>query len=204
MTTPASFAKWVRPFVPGCPEPILLDAIHQAAIEYCSRTLIATETVLVTTAANTAAYALPVSTGREPVEVLMVKRDGFPLTPTSRREADLKVNIANNQPHEYYMNGLLALILVTTPIGIETLSVEVAVAPTQDSATLPDELMMNQRNLTIAMGAKAILLLSEYPWANDQKGMLERVKFDTAIAAEQVKRAKGNGTKRLRTRLTIF
>lgn len=204
MTTTASFAKWVRPFVPGCPEAILLDAIQQAAIEFCSSTLLFNETMQITTAAGVAAYALPVSTGREPVQVEYVKRNGFPLTPTSRREADLKVNTAQNQPKEYYLNGLLALVLVTTPIGIETLDVAVIVAPSSTSATLPDELMLEQRYLAIAAGALASLLMSPYPWANAQAGALERIKFDQAIAEEQLKRSKGTGTKRLRTRGTYF
>jgi hypothetical protein len=96
------------------------------------------------------------------------------------------------------------LVLVTTPVSAETLVASVVIAPTLAAATLPAELMLEQRYLSIAMGAKALLLLSEYPWANAQQGMFEQTKFDAAIAAEQLKRAKGNSTKRLHTKTTFF
>ena len=96
-------------------------------------------------------------------------------------------------------------MLYPTPISDETLAASIAVTPSDSSTVLPDELLMNQRYLAIAAGAKSRLMMMEnVPWSNMQTGAIERAAFDAAVSAEQVKRAKGGSTKRLRTKLTLF
>ena len=83
MAALSAFAKFVRPSVPGCPEPVLLDGILRACIEYCTRTKSITQDVSVATAASTNGYVIPVSAGYEPVEVNRVMRNGYDLDPSS-------------------------------------------------------------------------------------------------------------------------
>lgn len=204
MATPADFAKWVRPFVPNCPEPILLDAIFNAAVEYCSRTQNLTDDVQITTQAGVSTYPITVLDGYEPVQILTVKRDGYPLRPSDRRDIEVKTFAAPRQPTDFYMDGDFNLVLFPTPVDVDTFDLSVAITPAMDATELPDLLLKQQRYLHVAAGAKAKLLVEPYPWANLQVAMYELEVFESAIAKQQVKRSKGNSATRLRTKTTFF
>lgn len=205
MATTATFTKWVRPSVPGCPEPVLLEAIRQSALEFCIRTKLLTEDVNVAIQAGTSVYALPIDPAFQAVDILYLKKEGRSLTPSSRRDNDQDETIASGSVKNYYLNGLLDLVVYPTPDTNETLTASVVVAPISNSDEIPDELLLGNRYLAIAAGAKASLMMMDaVPWANPQSGMMARSTYDIAIEGEQIARAKGTGPKRLRTKLTMF
>lgn len=205
MASLASFAKYVRPSVPGCPEPVLLDAILRACINYCARTKLITETSDITTVIATNEYALTLTTGYEVVDVIYVKRDGNDLTPSSERMVDINTFEDTGSPVEFYLSGENKVTLVPTPDAVETLTAKVSVAPTVDATTVPDALLTNQRIDVIASGAKSFLqLMDNKPWSNTEKAAVNNALFENGIATEQVKRAKGGIRQPIRTTGAYF
>ena len=204
-TTAADFAKWVRPFVAKCPELTILDAIMQAAIEYCERTKIATEVVQVITVANTPSYSLPITTGYEPQSIEYVKRNGYPLTPSDKRTTDTKPLMSSSEPREYYLGADQKLVFFPTPDDITTHDVSVVVAPGINAASVPDVLLLNRRYQAISAKACAILHdMVDVEWTNPAKATEESGIFEAAVAKENRNRLTGRGTKRLRVKTQTF
>ena len=198
------FSKWVRPFVPMCPEPVLLDAILQSAIEFCERTRCNVEHVDITTAIGQAIYPIAVQAGYEPSKVLTLKRGIYPLNPTDYRDVEVTPLYSSTTPSEYFMDADNTLYLYPTPLASEVLTLSLVTNPTVEATEVPDMLMTNRRYLTIAAGAKARLMIENSPWANPQLGVAEAAAFESGIDREMLRRAKGSGQKRLRTRGTYF
>lgn len=207
MAALVDFARYVRPEVPMCPEIQILDAILHAGIEFCRRTKIAQDTVDLVTVVDQPAYDLTtlLATGFETSEIIAVRRSGAEnLEPTSQEDALEELELTENgTPHAYYLKDR-ELYLVPTPDAIETLSVVLSVRPSEAATTLPDELYRRFRE-EIAAGAKARLMLqAAQPWANAQAGALHKFTFEAAINAENVRHAKGGGSKPLRTVINRF
>lgn len=206
MAALSAFAKYVRPAVPGCPEPLVLDAILQACAEFCARTKAVNETVQITTVVGQANYVLPVSAGLEPSEVNRVKRNGFDLDPSSLNEAHKqRLTNRNDMARVFWMDENNELQLAPVPDQVETLDVIVAVMPSASATTVPDALALNRRIRNIAAGARAILFeLPKQPWTDLQQAAIDKALFDEAVSNETFKRARGRSHKPLRTRASFF
>lgn len=190
-----------------CPEIQILDAILHAGIEFCRRTKITQDTVDLATEVDKPDYDLTtlLATGFEPSEIIAVRRPGAEnLEATSQEDALEELELTENgTPHSYYLKDR-ELYLVPTPDAFETLSVVLSVRPSEAATTLPDELYRRFRE-EIAAGAKARLMLqAAQPWANAQAGALHKFTFEAAINAENVRHAKGGGSKPLRTVINRF
>lgn len=206
MATLANFAKYVRPEVPMCPEIQILDAILRAGIEFCKRTKIMQEVVTLNTVINTASYdlSLLMTTGSEPDDVLSVRRDGRELDVSSQYDTiNNELDAITGTPHSYFLQGR-NLHLVSTPNAIEALQVIVKAKPTETATTLPDALYQRY-NAEVAAGAKSFLMMqADKPWTNLQQSAIYKNVFDGAIAAENLRYAKGGGSKPLRVKMHSF
>jgi hypothetical protein len=206
MAALANFAKYVRPEVPMCPEIQILAAILRAGIEFCKRTKIMQEVVMLNTVVDTPSYDLTdlMLDDTEPDDVLSVRRDGRELDPTSqydalRSEEDTETGI----PYYYFLSGR-NLHLVLTPNEVEPLEVTIKVRPAETATTLPDDLY-RRYNPDIAAGAKSFLMMqANQPWTNLQQAAIYKNMFDTAIVKENLRYAKGGGAKPLRVRQHSF
>ena len=206
MAALSAFAKFVRPSVPGCPEPVLLDGILRACIEYCTRTKSITQDVSVITAASTNGYAIPVSSGYEPVEVNRVMRSGYDLDPSSLNEAhQMRLTQRNDMPRVFWMDENNLLQFAPTPNAIETLEVIAAVTPSMAATSVPDALLSNTRYDAICAGARAFLMaLPKVEWSDLQQSAVDRAAFQAAIEKEILKRARGGSHKPLRTKSSFY
>ena len=207
MATLASFAKYVRPEVPMCPEIQILDAVLRAGIEFCMATKIFQQTVPLTTIVDEPEYDLTLlmSADSEPDEIIMVQRDfTVNLEPTSQYDAlQLMQTYQSGTPYWYYLDDR-NLHLVLTPNLIETLKVTIKARPSRDAATLPD-VLYRQYVTDVAAGAKAILMSqSTQPWTNLENAAINKTFFNQAIAKENLRYAQGNSRKKMRTRSHSF
>lgn len=206
MAALADFARYVRPEVPGCPEIQILDAILRAGINFCKDTKLLRETVEITTVAGTAAYDLTaeLSTGVEPDEILSVSRGEYDdLEPSSEVEFQDNGYEASGTPRYFYLDGL-NLVLGNKPDAVETLDVEVKCIPSRDATTLPDELFRRYRD-EIAAGAKSLLMMMDkQAWTNLQQAAIYKSMFDGAVDSENLRYAKGGGSKPLRVDAHFF
>ena len=189
-----------------CPEIQVLDAILRAGIDFCKRTKIMQQVVQLTTAANTPSYDLQslMTAGSEPDEVLAVSRDGHDFDPTSQYDAlRSELSAETGTPNAYYLDGR-KLYLVLTPSAIETLLVTIKARPAENATTLPDDLYRRYSS-EIAAGAKSFLMMqANQPWSNLNQAVIYKNVFDQAIAQENIRYAKGGGSKPLRSRMYSF
>lgn len=206
MAALSEFAKYVRPEVSGCPDIQIIDAILRAGIEFCKKTRIFKETVTVTTVIDQARYAINVTAGVLPEEVIAVNRDPYEdLIPSSFREfEDLNLNRFSGQPNYYYLDVDNSLVLGQIPNSVQSLSVTVRTRPAENATTLPDE-MANRYKHQIASGAKSILMLMKnQPWSDLQYAGTHAGLFQSAIDEANLRDAKGAARKPLRTRAQHF
>lgn len=201
-----AFASYVRPEVSGCPEIQILDAIRRSGADFCKRTAVSRNTITVVTAVGIASYNLTplLPAGFEPDEVRKVAHSGgYDLEPSSEDEFDRR-HLDDAGPVGYYYLDGKNLVLGHTPLEIETLTVRVKTRVAQDATQLPDELYDRYRE-EIAAGAKKILMMmADKPWANPQQAIINKSVFDEAVASENLRYAKGGGSRTLRTRLHTF
>lgn len=190
-----------------CPEIMILDAVLHAGIEFCKRSKIMQETIDVTTVIDQQAYDLTeiMLANTEPDEVIAVRRDAISnLDPTSKEDVlwDGSDNKSGSPTHYYLEGNNLRLLL--TPDAVETFSVVVKARPSEAATTLPDELYARYRT-EIAAGAKArLMMMTMQEWTNLESAAINRVLFDSAINTENLRYAKGGGSKPLRTLINQF
>lgn len=200
-----TFAKYVRPEVPGCPEVVILDAIKRAGIEFCKRTKTIKETVAISTVADQARYDLDTGEGTVVEEVLAVKRDGADnLNPSSFAEfTNYHMDRDSGTPNFFYLDGT-ELVLGNIPDAVESLSAIVRIRPAEDATTLPDELA-NRYLMEIAAGAKSYLMFqAKKPWTDIEQAVTNNAIFQKAISDANLREAKGGANKPLRTTMHSF
>lgn len=203
-----TFARYVRPDVLGCPEIVILDAILRAGIEFCKRTKVSKENIAITTIINTAAYPLVTASPTNTIvdEVLNVNRDLYStLRPSSVFEIEaMRYDIQTGLSYYYYLDNNNQLVLGLVPNGIETLTAVVKTIPTDNATTLPDVLARRYK-LEIAAGAKAMLMLDAgKQWSNPKYAAVHQGIFNAGIDLANVREARGNSMKPLRTRTYQF
>lgn len=205
MAALADFAQYVRPEVPGCPEIMILDALRQAGIEFCERTKVLRQTLVVNTVVDTASYDLAalVTAGTEPDEILFVSRDNGDLEPSSEYEFQANNLDQSGSPQYYYLDGT-TMVVGFKPTAVEALTVRVKTRPAEAASTLPDELYRRYRR-EIAAGAKTqLMLMANQPWSNPQQAAIYNSIFNGAVDDENLRHAKGGDNKTLRTTLHMF
>lgn len=187
----SGIARLVRIAVPGCPEPLISDAIIDAAIEFCRRTRAVTEDVSVTTAAADATYPLDTSAGTRAWRVLRVERDTVPLNKSSKPVFDANPHLrADGTASHYYLEDD-TLTLGPVPEVVETLDVSVVVEPVLGATTIPDVLYNDWRRV-VAAGAKAILLaIPKTEWQSLSDAAIELAAFNSGVEDAITKRDGG-------------
>lgn len=191
MAALTTISQLVRMAVPGCPEPVITDAIIAAAIEFCRETRAVTQTVDVTTVIGQAVYAPAVTAGTRAFRAEWVEREGEPLNIGSRAgfasDSELR---GSGTPTAYYLDDG-DLVLGPVPDAVETLEAQFAIAPAENATTLPDVLVDDWRRV-IAAGAKALLLVQpKAAWQSLPDAANEAAAFRAGIDAAIVKRDAG-------------
>lgn len=206
MATANDFARYVRPDVPGCPEPMILDAINQAAADFIIRAMQLETTVNVPTTANSSSAAIPLPTEREPSKIIEAKLNGIDLTLSSSDDVSVKnLTVRSGPPSHVYLDTDNTLACFPVPDAVYTISLKLCISLTKDPTSLPDLLLKQDVYRRIASGAKAILFAqANKPWSNLQQAAIEQSMFDECIAAQIVKKARGGARKPIRSKLQIY
>lgn len=186
------FLPEVMPYVPGCPEAVAVNAIRNAAIEFCRKSLwLLYEHDPIQTVAYEGAYELDLPTDYEMVVIYSAMCDGRPLTPAG--EVDI-VNIvpAEGQPRYITQIDTFNVRLFPKPViaGL-TVQMFVAIAPTRSSVTCEDSLAERWAE-RIGYGARARLYeIPGQPFSNPDQAFKYQKMFSTAIGEAKVERSRG-------------
>lgn len=187
----SGIARLVRIAVPGCPDPLIDDAIIDAAIEFCRDTRAVTETLNLTTVIGQSTYALAMATGTRANRAQRVERDTVPLGKSSKPVFDDNPHLrAAGTAGHYYLDDD-SIVLGPVPDAVETLKVSVVIEPALGSPTVPDVLYNDWRRV-IASGAKAVLLaIPKTEWQSLPDAAVENAMFRIGVESAISKRDSG-------------
>lgn len=195
----------------GAPEIIELEAIRNAAIEFCEKTKCWQETQQpYPLATGVKFYPFQVSAGQLVHEILAAHLAGNswrPCDPVTTQWADENFpgwsddGGPKGQPcavTQMTMDGFHPVPQVTG--GPFSMVLRVAYKPTR-TATLGPDVLYNDYYETIAMGAKARLMaMVKQVWSNPQMAVAYGTLFDAAIVEATLRVAKGWGRGRIRVK----
>ena len=198
-----SFLPLIRGRLPGCPETLLRDATLAAAIEFCKRTQLLTQTVEVEVVAGEPNVTLYPDSDVY-WEVLEVRRASTRLTPLNRQEVIVQdLGMETGKPQYYYLEGDRSLLLLPIPESAETLSALVTLRPKDTAARLDDVLYSDFREV-IAAGARAWVRRNHGEWSEPSLEGQDRQLFENAIHNQNIRRARGGAGVALRVRAHSF
>jgi hypothetical protein len=198
---PVAFADLqpeVLPECPGCPGPLAVREIRNAAILFCERsTYWRADHAAITTVTGESApgeYTLTIPAGAQIVSVVPpIMHNDLPVYQKSK--AWLDENVADwaaqtgQQANYYRMLSPVIVRLVPYPTTAQNnaLKVRMALKPARTATTL-DDTTFEEWFLAIAAGAKAALMaMKEKQWSNATESLRQATMFEDAVVAARSK-----------------
>lgn len=162
----------IRPWVKGCPEPGMHDALVTSAREFAAETLFVQRNVVVTTngATPTQTYSITAPTQEEEIiEVVSAQgadTNGNIWTVRPGNPSFWNPGVAPGRPCQYKFVPYTSISLWPVPADAYTITLVVAVQPREGASVLPDEIM-RRWNREICDGALGRLVtIPNRPWSN--------------------------------------
>jgi hypothetical protein len=197
-----AYTAWlpeVMPDAPDCPEVVALNAIRNAAIEFCNETLYWQAdigAVALTDALLPYTIAPPAST--VVAQVMVASLLGRPLAVTNIQELDNRVvnwREAEGQPRAVFQPDPGVLDLYPRPAGTDSYDVfiRVALAPTRASTTVDDRLHIGYLEDIAAGALSRLLAMPNRPWSNTEGARYYGSTFASAKVEAAIEATKSFG-----------
>lgn len=199
MTNYTSFLPQVMPYVKDCPQPIIEDAIRNAAIEFCEKTHIWKEDLdAISIVGGTSEYTVVVPTGATLMSIDSCWYSDRLLIPKGSDELARIFRLCDWHSAEgdavYYTRDTLdKIILVPTPQNDLTdgLKIRGVLAPTRTSTSVEDFIFEDHLD-AIAAGARARLYaIPGQPFSDVTLALLHRREFLAGVGEAKIKANKG-------------
>ncbi len=209
MTAWTGFSKYVRPFVPGCPEEVITTAVKTAGIEFCKETSLYRANLSdFSTVVGTDEYTLNPPANTRILYPVDVTYDQSPLmmkTEDELDDVDRGWRIAGNgTPLYYFMLDPTTIKFSRKSDEAVTVKIRVALYPTEDSTSV-DDLVFEDFYNVIAEGAKAILFnMKGYDWYEPNQARACALSFQNGKIEGYSKAYKGNVRKTTTVRMKRF
>lgn len=189
MVNLSAFFPRLIPYAPGAPEPLAQQALLDAAIEFCDRSLVVTQMLdPITLSVGTNSVELEAPTGLRVASVLRVWFDEQLLGPQPYAQAATLPSY-NSTPTQYYgefIDEIYSLTVVPAPDKLvrSGLKVRVALKPTRTATQVPD-ILFDHYAQSIVYGALGNLLaIPDQPFSNEAKSLdMTRLARAGAVAA---------------------
>lgn len=197
-------APHVMPWAPTCPEPLMIQYLREAAIEFCRRTRSwRTEEIYKLTAPEQDIQLVTCCDSIvHEIERVRYREDSAsiwqpPLKPITFEEAD---DWQGGEATPVYFTQRIANTLRVVPFTTGEIKVTMFLKPDQQAQTIPDYIA-EQYPQVIAAGALAkLLMLPGYDFAEPNQAMMYQAMFDEAC--DRHFRDNTRGQQRARTRTT--
>lgn len=207
MTAITEFYDYVLPQLPGAGKFLAFQAIREAAIDFCERTLVYNYNIpAIDVVGGQSVYVIAPLADTQIADIIAVRYNQEPLV--GANEADLDVLVpewrttATGVPTYYRSTIERELIqLVVTPADslAEGLNVRVALAPLPSSNNVPDWMFERYRN-AIANGALArVFSMKKRPWTDNELAVFHAHMFEQEIGRANTLKAKGYTRQPLRS-----
>lgn len=189
----------------GCPEPIALDAIRQAAIEFCERTRLWRYTDTVTFDGNTEVATPDYSVL---VEIEQARMDGRALTPVSMNYLN---DVYPDQDWEALEAGFPKYItqksdgaFMIVPAVTGQLKMTLILKPSNDAEELPDFLDQEYRRVIVDGALAEIMMIMNQPYSSPDLASVHSARFQQSIDSLMIKTLTGQQRAPVRTKLSTF
>lgn len=203
------FLNEIMPELPSCPKAMAVNAIRNAVIEFCARSLVwRADLAAVAAVANQGAYAFSPPTSSVVAEVISAWYDALPITPKLPADlADLYDNWTTEagDPKYFVQNNTSGLILVPMPDAAlaNAITTKVALKPTRAAAAVEDWIVEKYLE-EMAHGAKGRLLaIPKKPWSDAALSSHHTGLFEQGIASARLNAEQGFTNAPIRTRRYI-
>lgn len=196
--------------IPGVPEPVAVNAIRKAAIEFCDRSLLwVADHDPIDMVAGESACRLSPPNGTAVVRIEDIWLNEVPLIPTTR--LDLQHKNANwnslaGTPSHYMQENTEEIIIFPTPTSsdAEALTLKVALKPSRRSTTIENWIVEKYLEELMHGASWKLMEMPGKSWTDIQAAMYHKSVFDAAIVSAQLLVSKGMGKAPLRTRPVFF
>ena len=166
----------VRPEVPGCPEPILADAVIESARDFATNTGVIRDVVTLDSIEDQAFYTLPsASTNNEYLYIYAVWRENDILHPAY--EAPKRRIEEQGRPF-YYTFSNKELRLIPTPQAVEEYYVEAVVRPLRTASELDMRFADHADTLAYCVKYK-LMMMAGQSWSNPSDAVYNRERYET-------------------------
>lgn len=201
------FLPEVLPFVPECPEVVALNAIRNACIEFCDKSLYWLYThIPFSPVEDTATYTLSIPPGTTAVDILSAWYDNLPLSPRGEDELTkiypLNYPAVGGSPRYITQRTQSSVTLVPYPTTVieNAVTLTVALKPTRASSGVGGAIYENWAE-GISYGARArIHALPNQSFSDPMAAMKYAMMFNTVIGKATIARNRGltRATQRVR------
>jgi len=192
------FLPEVMPYVHDTPEFVMINAIRNAAIEFCDKSLYwQYEHAPITASPDVGTYAFSLPDQTTPARVMSAWYQNLPMVSKNEDELyrifpmDWRTMVG--RPQFYMQNVPGEIIIAPKPqiLATDGLMIIMALKPTRDSTTI-DSNIYERWAEHIAFGARARLYdTPNQPYADPQQAIKYRAWFTAAIGEAKVDRNRG-------------
>ncbi|MGL4860504.1 MAG: hypothetical protein ACRC5A_12375 [Enterobacteriaceae bacterium] len=181
MTELTEFLPGLRERVPGCPEPVMLNALRQAAIRFCERTLLWRGGDRFELAGDCEFVCVPANAHLVRIESATL--DGETLIPVSLHSLDRHLpGWPEMKGKGLYITQLVPDSVRVVPACEGCLTLRLILKPSEDAEVLPDFLFTAYRQTLIDGALGELLLLPKQPFTSAEQAMFFSSRFNQTVA----------------------
>lgn len=183
----ADFHPYVLPDVPGCPEPLLDQALRETAREFCTRTKVWTEwRDPFSASGNQRVFEFDADAGSEVVAAVSASVNGEPYSVFGSHKLPAGWQDEANgcvKDHTLIHINSKEFVLYPKPNAGESIVIELALRPTM-TATGVGDVVFEEFTESIAWGTKYRLWTKPgRPWTNPQSAVQAKVEYESGVHA---------------------
>lgn len=199
------FLNEVMPDVPGCSKEVAVNAIRNAAIEFCKKSFVWMETLdPVNVVANVDVYDLDGMPNGSVIErVNKLYYLGAELTASNVDEVNAKRQSAVGGAVKYYAQSSPTQVILYGIPDVSTtgaLVMDVALTPSRSSVGI-DSAITDRYLDGIVSGAKSrLMLIPKKPWTDLALASYHKGEFGSAVDTAMIDAARGFGRSPIRTK----
>jgi hypothetical protein len=199
MTPLDNFLPEVIPYVPGCPQPIAINAVRNALIELCDKSYWSVyEADPLNIVAGTSDYELDSPTDTDIAGVIDVMYNGYVLQPAAtdqlRQYYGVDWRTKQGSPRFYTRLEQEVIRLVPNPDSSITsgLSIIVATKPCQTASTCDDDLFEKWKEGVAAGAVARLALLPQQGFTNPRLAEVMMTRFMQTVSKATIDRNRGS------------
>lgn len=174
----------ILPLVPGCSVPMARHALLNAAVEFCSRSLIWDEKQSIIPVTETSfPYVVPTPPHSVLAKVKAVHIDGIPLAPTSLEFLDRLGNweSARGAPTAYLWINNAGLRVYPLPNNTCDMQLTVAYTPARNATVVEDFLYYVWVDTLVSGALRKLMAMPGQLWSNPEGAAYHTNKFEQGV-----------------------